>query len=88
MEDKLENPLAGIEQLLMKLPMGSTPTGRVLLFGGAGGAFAYFVRPSISFNPDGSPKPWIMFDANNSNATLFPYWAWIVVPGVLFGVFV
>ena len=83
-----ENPLAGIEQLMMKLPLGSTPAGRAALFGGGGVAFAYFVRPSISFNVDGTPKPWILFDANNANATLFPYWAWAAVPAVLFSIFV
>ena len=72
----------------MSVPGGATPMGRVMVFSTAGTAFAYLVRPSMSFNEDGSAKPWIVTDANNPNATLFPYWAYTVLPGLLFGVFV
>ena len=85
---EIDNPLAGIEQVLVNIPLCQTPAGRAAVFGSLGGGIAYFLRPSVSFNADGSPKPWIMFEANNANATLFPYWAWVVVPGVIFSVFV
>ncbi len=86
--DPIHNPLAGIEQLLLKVPGAATPVGRVAIFGGAGAAYAYNMRPSISFHADGSPRPWILMDSNNAEATLFPYWAWFVVPGAIFGVFI
>lgn len=79
---------AAIESLLMSVPGAHTPLGRAALFGGAGGAFAYVVRPSLSFKANGAPRSWIVTNGNDPEATLFPWWAWIVVPGALFSVFV
>lgn len=79
---------AAIESLLMSVPGAQTPLGRAALFGGAGMAVAYFVRPSLSFKPSGAPRSWIVTNGNDPEATLFPWWAWIVVPGALFSVFV
>ena len=81
------NVLDPIEELVAMVPGASTPLGRVAVFGAAGTAVAYFLRPEMSFNPDGSAKPWIILDPNNANATLFPYWAYTLVPAVLFGIF-
>ena len=69
------------------IPGCNTPLGRVAVFGGAGTAYAYYVRPEMSFMPDGSPRPWIILEPNNQNATMFPYWAYTLVPALLFGVF-
>lgn len=77
-----------IEGILLQIPGAATPLGRVAVFGGAGAAFAYWVRPSVSFDESGQPKPWIVTDSKNPNATLFPYWAWFVVPATLFGVLI
>ena len=88
MSSEIENPLAGIEQILVNIPLCSTPAGRAFVFGAAGGSVAYFVRPAFSFNADGTPRPWILTNSGDANATLFPYWAWVVLPGVLFSVFV
>ena len=82
------NPTATIENLLLMVPGGATPIGRAAIFGAAGGAFAYFVRPSASFKPDGTPKEWILTNQNDPDATLFPYWAYVIVPGVIFGVLI
>jgi hypothetical protein len=79
--------IAPVEQAFCALPFGSTPTGRVLLAGGAGAAFAYFVRPSVSFDANGNPRPWVLFDSKNPQAAVFPYWGFFVVPGVIFGLF-
>lgn len=87
MEDA-DHGLSGIEQLLMGIPGANTPGGRIAVFGGLGGAFAYFVKPDMTFFPNGSPRPWIVMDANNPNATLFPYWAYVIVPAVAFGFFI
>jgi hypothetical protein len=82
-----EPVIAPVEQAFLSLPFGSSPAGRVLLAGGVGSAFAYFVRPSVSFNKDGNPRPWILFDSRNPEATFFPYWAFFVVPGAVCGLF-
>jgi hypothetical protein len=80
--------LSPIEGVLASIPGCNTPLGRIAVFGGAGAAFAYGVKPSMSFNPDGTPKPWILFDALNPNATLMPHWMWGVLPAFIFGVLV
>lgn len=68
--------------------LGRTIAGRMIVFGAAGGAFAHLVRPSMSFDAQGNPRPWILLDANNPDATMFPAAAYVVVPAVLFGMFV
>jgi hypothetical protein len=40
------------------------------------------------FKADGSERPWIVFESQNPEATIFPWWAGIAVPAVLLGVFV
>ena len=81
------NVVAPIERLFLALPMGGSPLGRTILAGGAGLAVAYGLRPSISFDKQGKPRPFILFDQRNPEATLFPAWAYFVVPGVIFGLF-
>lgn len=87
MADDSSNVVIPVEKVFSALPFGSSPLGRVVLAGGAGLAFAYAVRPSCSFDANGNPRPWIVFDQRNPEACVFPYWAYFVVPGVLFGLF-
>jgi hypothetical protein len=82
-----EPVIAPVEQAFCALPFGHTAAGRVVLAGGAGVALAYAVRPSVSFDTHGNPRPFILFDSKNPEATIFPYWAWFVVPGVVCGLF-
>ena len=79
-----------LEDIMMGIPggLGRTIGGRMMLFGAAGGAFAHFVRPEMSFDANGNPRPWILLDGNNPEATLFPAAAYVVVPALLFGMFV
>lgn len=83
----VDNVLAPVEHLLSNIPLCSTPLGRTVVFGALGGAAAFVLKPSMSFNPDGSVKPFILFSETPDGA-IFPWWAWIIVPGVLFGVFI
>ena len=78
---------APVEHLFASLPLGSTPLGRVVLAGGAGLALAYAVRPSCSFDANGNARPFVLFDQSNPAATMFPHWAYFVVPAVTFGLF-
>lgn len=79
--------VAPVEQAFLALPFGGSPVGRVVLAGGAGAALAYFLRPSVSFDAHGNARPWILFDSRNPDATVFPYWAYFVVPGAVCGLF-
>jgi len=85
--EQASNIVAPIERLFLALPMGSSPLGRTLLAGGTGLGLAYALRPSFSFDAKGKPRPWIVFDQRNPEATIFPLWAFFVVPGLIFGVF-
>jgi hypothetical protein len=77
-----------IEAVVGKLPLGNYPAGRALWGAGIGGAIVFGVKPSFMFNEDGTEKPWIVFDSSNPDATIFPWWAGIVTPALLLGVFV
>lgn len=77
-----------IERALAALPFGGSPLGRAAITAAMGGAIAYYVRPSVSFDENGQPRPWILIDQQNPNATIFPWQAWVVVPGILFGIFI
>ena len=80
--------IAPVEKILGTLPFGTYPLGRAALTAGAGATFAFMVRPSVSFHDDGTPREWILLDQSNPQATIFPWWAWSVLPGVFFGIFV
>lgn len=88
MAELIDNATTAMEDIMLKIPFCSTPIGRTLVFGGAGAAFAYTVRPAMSFYPDGRPREWILVDRSNPEATLFPYWAYLVIPGALAGIFI
>lgn len=84
-----------IEGTMAMLPYGNSPIGRMVWAGGAGTAFAYFVKPDISFydTPAGErlPKLWSLTapaGTGSGQLTIFPVWAWTVVPALLLGVFV
>jgi len=82
------NPAAPIENLLSQVPLCNSPIGRTAVFGALGGAFAYAVRPEMSFLPSGEPRKWIVTHGNDPQATLFPYWAYVALPALIFGVFI
>ena len=84
----VDNVLSPVESIVSAIPGAATPLGRAAIFGGAGIAYAMSVKPAMSFMPDGSVRPWVIFDASNPEAAVFPYWAWGVVPAVLFGVLI
>lgn len=75
-----------LERGFAALPFGTSPIGRIVLCGGAGAAYAVAMRPSLSFDDKGAPRPWIFLDSKNPEATVWPWWAYAVVPAVLFGV--
>ncbi len=88
MADESLNICAPIENILASIPLCSTPLGRVAVFGALGGGAAYYLKPSMSFNSDGSARPWVLFDSSNPQAAIFPSWAWFLVPAVVFGVLI
>lgn len=84
--EESNNLMSPLERLFMQIPLGNTALGRSLIGMGAGAAIVYGVKPNVSFFPNGAPRPWIFTDSKNPEATIFPWWAFIVVPGALFGV--
>lgn len=74
------------ESIVGALPLGSSPLGRIALGVAAGTAVAYFVRPNVSFYSNGRPREWIFTDSANPEATIFPYWAYPLIPAIVLGV--
>lgn len=79
--------ISPIERVLASNPITAVPAGRAAAGMVLGGAIAFGLKPSVSFNPDGSTRPWVLTDSRAPNPTLLPYWAWVLVPGVVFGLF-
>lgn len=79
--------VAPLEKAMLMLPLGGYPVGRAFWGAAMGGAVMHYVRPSVAFEPDGTPKPWIVMDPDNPEAAIFPWWAFVVMPAVFFGVF-
>ncbi len=77
-----------IENLLVQLPMGGSPMGRMMIGATLGGGVAYYLRPLVSFDEAGNPKPFILFDSDNPQAAVFPWWGFIVLPAVALGMFI
>ncbi len=79
--------VAPIEELLSKIPLMEYPSARAAAAGGLGYLIASTVKPSVSYDKNGNQRPWMLTDPDAADATLFPWWAWIVVPGAIFGIF-
>lgn len=84
----VDNQLAPVESIMAKVPLGSSPLGRVVLGSLLGGSVAYAVRPSFAFFPNGTPRPWIVTNRADPDATIFPYWAFVAIPALVLGVFI
>jgi hypothetical protein len=77
-----------IESVLSMVPGASGPIGRTVIGGGIGGTYAFVAKPSVSFTADGAARPWILINSSDPEGTIFPWWAWIVVPATVFGVLI
>lgn len=59
--------------------------------GVVGASIGYLIteaaRPSISYNEDGSKRPWAVMDPEAKNATMFPWFLWPAVSGASLAVF-
>jgi hypothetical protein len=67
---------------LMRHPL--SPIGRMAVGFGAGAAVVWAVRPSISFDEDGQPRP-STWSSDDPNATSVPWYAIAAVPAVICG---
>jgi len=80
--------ISPLENVLSRIPLGGSPVGRVALGLGAGLAVIYFVRPSMSFFPDGTARPWIVTNWNDPEAAVFPWIAYPLIPAFVLGILI
>lgn len=78
-----------IESLFAALGLG-TPVSRGLFGVGLGALVAFGIKPSGSFNADGTPKTFspLLPASEKSKGTLFPWYFYPLLFGLLFGLFV
>lgn len=89
MQGSAQNLLTPAEKAASYLPLGTYPAGRALWGAAAGAAFTFGAKPDFMFNADGSPRPWILLNQNREDhPTLFPWWAGVLAPAVLLGMFI
>jgi len=83
--DNLETTFTG-------LGLGDGPFAPVARFGAGfimGTVIYGFFSPRLSYNADGTKRPWAILDNNpQSGGTYFPWWAPGVGLGTLFGAFI
>ena len=77
-----------IENLVGNLPGGGYPAVRAGYGAALGAGIVFGIKPALMFNKDGSERPWIVFEPKNKDSTVFPWWAAVALPAVLFGVFI
>ncbi len=88
-QQSMQNLLTPAEKAASYLPLGSHPAGRAAWGAGVGAALTFGLKPTFMFNADGTPRPWILMNQNNTaNPTMFPWWAGILAPAVLLGMFI
>lgn len=73
-----------LEQMLSAIPGMSYPFTRALIGTGGGLAYAFTMKPSVSFDAQGNARPWAFTDSENG--TYWPWWMWGVAPGFVLGV--
>lgn len=68
----------------------ATPVARFVSVSVIGLVFEFIFKPAVSFNPDGSPKPWrIPFSASNpEDSTLMPFWLAPAILGLCAALFI
>lgn len=78
-----------VDPLMVMLPSNIIMRG--LLGAAIGGLIAYLTKPLVSFNPDGSKRPWapqpFLYEAGGP-PTLFPWFAWPLMFALLLTVFI
>lgn len=77
-----------VEGALSVLPGAAYPAGRAAYGAALGAGLTFGLKPDFMFDKDGQPRKWIVFDPQDPNATIFPWWAGIAVPSILLSVFI
>lgn len=73
-----------LESFLAGIPGMAYPFTRALIGTGGGLAYAFMMKPAVSFDTQGNPLPWAFNDP--LKGTYWPWWMWGVAPGVVLGV--
>jgi hypothetical protein len=53
-----------------------------------GTTIVFAVRPSLSFNSDGTVRDWALSNRHSPNSTYFPWWFWGFLLAFFFGTFI
>lgn len=64
-----------------------TPATRFLAGSGIGAAVVFAAKPSAMFTPSGEPREWSLI-SEDEDATPFPWYMGVIVPGALLGLLV
>lgn len=87
MTELLESAWVGISNAFNAVGL-SSPISRGLAMGAVGAAVEWNVRPSYSYRPDGSPRPWIVLSGDSVDSTYLPMGSTAIITGMIFGLFV
>lgn len=83
----IESAFSGLQNAFVAVGLNS-PTSRMVAMAAVGGAVEWSVRPSYSYRPDRSPRPWILLSGDTADSTYLPAGSTAVITGLVFGLFV
>ena len=81
----LDRFFTSLGNLMVTLGLG-TPTRRLFFGVVAGFAGQMLIKPSISYNKDGTARPFIT--SKSKNTTILPWYSWPAIFGLFFGLFI
>lgn len=58
------------------------PVGRAAIGFAGGTIVAEAIRPEVSYNPDGTRRPWAITHPDAENPTYLPWWVWGSLTGL------
>lgn len=81
----LDSFFSSLGNLMVTLGLG-TPTRRLFFGVVAGFAGQMLIKPSISYNKDGTARSFIT--SKEKNTTILPWYSWPILAGLLFSLFI
>jgi hypothetical protein len=81
----------GAEGVFSSIGMGNgtlAPVARGATGFLAGSLIAEAVRPEVSYNSDGTRRPWVLSTPDAQNPTYVPWWVWGVLGGMFCSTFI
>lgn len=86
-DEIIMDPIESVMDSMGLMQGDLAPAKRTIVGASIGAAAVFTIKPSISFNSDGSIRPWSMM-SEEANATSVPWWVFTAFPAFVLGVLI